>query len=157
MKESIKVAIVASLVMIGLKLGVIFAPHGQATAMLQYGVFIVFLAGVYVAIRRTRDKECGGNIEFRRGLGAGVLYGTVAAILISIYQFVEWTHGDIREMIWEMSNAGVSHSDIQKALGNYTRQNLFSGAITLATTNIIIAFLTSLAATLLLRRKQMFS
>jgi hypothetical protein len=153
MKQSHKTGLVTGTIVCLFILGEHFVPAGNLIAVFHYGSTFAFLAGVYISIKRTRDRELNGDIDFKLGLGAGVICGSIAGIMIGIYQFIEWTHMDVYANVQEMRSNGVDKKDILIALGNLTRDNFFKAAILLTTTNIIIAFLTSIAASMMLKRR----
>jgi hypothetical protein len=151
--EAVKTGLTGGIAIVAMMAGAMFIPNGSITAFFQYGSFILFLASVFVGIKRTRDRELDGVMEFKQGLKAGVTTGLIAAILISTYQYIGWTTMDVPANIAEMKKAGVEDSDVRMILHNMNNANFAKGAMFLAITNVIIAFLTSLAVTLLLRKK----
>ncbi|MBI3510106.1 MAG: DUF4199 domain-containing protein [Bacteroidetes bacterium] len=153
MNQAVKTGLVTGAISVACMIGVIYVPRGNATAIFQYASFLVFLSGAYVAIKRTRDHEMDGHIEFKLGLKAGVSGGSVAALMISIFQFIAWTHIDLKEFTGELKIHGASDSEIMAQLRGVTRGNFFRGASMLCATNIILSLFVSIAASLILRKK----
>ncbi|GAB4138817.1 MAG: hypothetical protein Fur0041_13850 [Bacteroidia bacterium] len=152
MNQAVKTGIITGIVMVTLEYLVMIVPHGAATAIMQYGSRIAFVAGVYLSIKFTRDKELEGQLPFKSGLKAGVGAALISGIIFSIYSFISWTHLDMDAYLAEMRNANLQNKEILIALGNFTNANMMKGAAFLAITNVIIGFFISIAASLILRK-----
>lgn len=154
MKEATKTGLIAGLVAGGLLVGMTYSPRVYV-AYFQYASIISFIAGSYIAVKRTRDLESPDRIlEFKPGLKAGVSAGAIASLIMAVIQFFLWSGMDVRENIAEMKNAGLDNATIRNALGNMTDANFLQGAVFMCIVNIIIAFFMSVMATMLLKKKQ---
>lgn len=152
-REAYKAGLIAGLLSGIFTILMMQVPRGTATAVFQYAAIIVYVSGVYVGVKRTRDRENGGEIDFKGALKAGMQSGALGAALISIFQFFIWASTDVRENIAEMRAAGVGDQEIRNALASMTNSNFMGGAFMLWIINTIIAFFMSIMVAMLLRKR----
>lgn len=153
MTESTKTGLISGIVAGGLLIGMTYSPRDYV-AWFQYGSIISFVAGSYVAVKRTRDLELPDkNLEFKQGLKAGVKAGAIASLIMAVIQFFLWSGMNVRENIAEMRNGGLDDATIRNGLRNMTDANFLQGAIFMCIVNIIISFFMSVMATMVLKKK----
>lgn len=157
MNQAVKTGLIAGVVILLLMIGEQVAPPGTITAICQFGYRIIFIGGVYYAIKRTRDIEHPDEFPFKMGLKAGVTFGLIAAILMSAFMYVQLNNINMYEYLAEMKRNGVDHETMKKQLALMTPSTALKIASFFATTNIILAFFVSIAGTLLLRKKAAMS
>ena len=153
LNQAVKTGLIAGIATIILKAIEIITPGGTVVALLQYAALIVFLAGSYVAVKRTRDIEKDGEIDFKQGLKAGMTAGLFSSVIVSIFEFFHWTHMNIRENIAEMQHAGVTKDLIKQQLANMNNSSFMNGALMLFALDIVLSFFISIMASMLLRKR----
>jgi hypothetical protein len=129
------------------------APSGLFSAIGQYGAILVFLAGIYLSIKRTRDTLPNEQIDFKTGLKAGFGAGFIAALLFSTTQFILWNAVNPTDEILAMAKYGFSNNDMLTSIRNRTIGNYMSGSVALLIGMIIVAFFMSIIASLVLCRR----
>jgi uncharacterized membrane protein len=153
MNQAVKTGLIAGIAILLLMFGEVVAPPGTITAICQFGYRIVFIAGVYVAIKRTRDIESPNEFPFKTGLKAGITFGLITSILMSVFMFFQLRNMNIYEFIAELKRNAVTHDLIRQQLSLINNENAMKICAFFATTNIILAFFVSIAVTLLLRKR----
>ncbi|HTL81023.1 MAG TPA: DUF4199 domain-containing protein [Bacteroidia bacterium] len=152
MNRAVKTGLSAGAINVAIYIGQVYAPRGNATALLNYSLWLVLFASIYYSIKSTRDHERNGIIGLKAGMKAGVTAGALTALLMCICHFFIMTHTDMREVIAEAKSHGATNSDLIGILGNYTNDNFFKLEMVFFALYTIAAFFLSFAAAFFLRR-----
>lgn len=145
---------------IGLIIGVVnamlivvrfYASRGQIITIIDGSLWLILIAGMYMAINRTREVEHDGVIGLRAGMKAGVNAGAVAALIMCIVHFFTLTHTDIREVIAEAKINHVDDAGMRELLRNYNNGNFVKYEFISFALYIIVTFFISFAAAVFLK------
>ena len=153
MNQAVKTGLIAGVAVVALMAGEVYSPSPTFTAIFQFAYRIVFIASIYVGIKRTRDIELQDEFPFKLGLKAGITTGLVAAIFMSAFMVVEMMNINLHEFIGELKRNGADNTVIMQQLRMINLGNAMKVSVFLATLNIVLAFFVSIAVTLLLRKR----
>lgn len=113
---------------------------------------IAFVGGIYVAVKRTRDREMGGFIGFRQALRSGTITALISSIFQAVAMYYCMTTVDYLHVNNPLTNKPFSETP--SLLLQISEQNMFNGTIYWTIPNILLGFMVSVAAGLLLRKNQ---
>lgn len=83
-KNSLKWGLITGLVLIIFSL-ITYYGGMMANQALQWVSYLFLAIGIFLGVKKHRDDELGGYMTYGRGLGAGVLIGLFAGLLLAIY------------------------------------------------------------------------
>jgi hypothetical protein len=120
----------------------------------HYGGTLVLIAGVYVAVRRTRDLEMNGIISVKDGLKAGMKAGVVVAVFFVATFFIRINYiTDIQEFLNQ--EHPVTHRKLGETPSLLIHANvgtLIRESFHFAIPTMMVGFFAAIASGFLLRR-----
>lgn len=120
----------------------------------HYGGTLLLIAGVYVAVRRTRDLEMKGVISVKDGLKAGMKAGVVVALFFMAAYFIRMNYiADVRQFLKQ--EHPVTHrmlSETPSILKNANVGSIISESFHFAIPTMMVGFFAAIASGFLLRR-----
>ncbi|MGL5889292.1 MAG: DUF4199 family protein [Bacteroidia bacterium] len=154
MKPSVKVGLIggASILIIFLILFFI-KPEGVFSKILQYGIFVVLLASVYVAVKKQRD-ELGGKIDFIHALRTGISTALIVSLFFAICAYISVVNVDVYGEIDGMKKAGLSTTTIANNLERMTSSaNIVIQSIMAALTPLLLGCMGAIGAAVIMTKR----
>lgn len=134
----------------------------MAESYLQWIMYILVIAGIFIFTRKYRDENLGGYINYGRALGFGVVMMIFAALISTIYTYIfyKWIDPSQIEVLKQLSEqklyerGGLNEQQIEMAL-KYSQKFLSPAFLALGVllNTIFMGFLFSLIISIFIRKK----
>lgn len=93
MSQAIRIGLITGILVAVLFLIETNVPMSQALLLpVHYGGTLAMIAGIYVAIKRTRDREQKGLLEVKQGLKHGMKAAVAISLLFMIAVFINFNY-----------------------------------------------------------------
>lgn len=132
-----------------------FRPTGQGAVFIHYTPMLLFMASIYVAVKRKRDSEGEGFIDFKTALQTGF----VTAIFATLGFCIGWAIGiqfeDLNYGVRQMKAAGKTVQEMQKILLDMTSfVGIFKVVLFQGIMQLFMGFFVTMVVSLLLKRER---
>ena len=134
----------------------------MAESYLQWIMYILVIAGIFIFARKYRDENMGGYITYGRTLGFSVVMMIFASLISAIYTYIfyKWIDPSQIDVLIQMSEeklyerGGLDDQQIEMAL-KYSKRFLSPAFLALGVmlNTIFMGFLFSLITSIFIRRK----
>jgi|GEM_PF-7113456 len=158
MNHAVKAGLIGGLLISGFILLTTFvAVPDWLRSMSNMITLLLILVTVFISIRRTRDLEKNGEITFKQGLKAGMTSGTLLSVLFGLTVFIISNYlTDVREVLNEthpVTKRKISETPTlllnSSSIGILIQQIVFFTIM-----NMLFAFISSVMASVMLKRKK---
>jgi Protein of unknown function (DUF4199) len=127
--------------------------EGTVFMLMQYSVFIVLLASVYLSIQKQRSL-LGGKIEFLHALRTGCSTALIISVFFAISVYIGINNVDINYEIKSMKNNGLSNAQI---IDNITKMSdqatVIIQSIISATVPLLLGCLGAIGASVIMSKR----
>jgi hypothetical protein len=159
MKPVFKYPLIASALVIALKLVVVYA-HMQLTPFgIFLGIFsfILMAVPIFLALKNRRDNELGGFLTVKQAMGTGMFFSIITGIIVGIFIYVFSSYIDhettpliLKKIEENLRAANASPAEIeteltaQKDFYSPFNQALKGGLISVLVFGFILSFICSM-------------
>ncbi|MGL4596898.1 MAG: DUF4199 domain-containing protein [Bacteroidia bacterium] len=130
-----------------------YAPNSTVVAFAHYATILVYLAGIYLGVKRTRDEQHNKALEFKLGLKAGFSTAFVSASLMGIMMFILFLLMNPVDMMDEYVRNKVTSTEILSILRSMTIPTFIKGAVTITIFNLLVGLFMSIMSALVLSKR----
>jgi hypothetical protein len=153
MNAILKTGLLSGLLACALMLVERYAPSAIMVSVAHYATIIIYLAGIYLGVKRTRDEQHNKALEFKLGLKAGFSTAFISATLMGVMMFILFLLMNPVEMMEEYVRNNVTATEVMTILRSMTIPTFIKGAVTITIFNLLVGLFMSIMAALVLGKR----